>query len=280
MRSRSIPGSRRPNEVRSSIERPAIGRGGFRARRERGWRGNVSDWDPGGRARDGLRWGGGPRSGKFTPLPAMRRLRTRGAAVMPPLDPVVVEVEPFGESDPQPDRHLPPCWPPRPATVVAALFVGSSLVFINLIDADFARNLSELYGWPFRFHFSAPDPPRSSGGFYLAALAADLVISAALLVSACVTTQVAACLLVRSPRLDGPDPRSRGRRGRDVPGGMPVEGGLPGVFPLYWLLLQRGQPRRAGHLRTPSPGTANLRGPAAGGVKVFPRLRAARRRPA
>ncbi len=32
-------------------------------------------------------------------------------------------------------------------------------------------------------------------------MAADLVISAALLASACVTTQVAACLLVRSPRL-------------------------------------------------------------------------------
>jgi hypothetical protein len=120
---------------------------------------------------------------------------------MSPLDPAVVEVEPSGESDPQPDRRPPPYWPPRPATVVAALFVGSSLVFINLVDADFARNLSELYGWPFRFHFLTPDPSRSSWGFYFAALAADLVISAALLASACATTQVAACLLVRSPRL-------------------------------------------------------------------------------
>ncbi len=83
---------------------------------------------------------------------------------MSPLDPVVVEVEPSGESDPQPDRRPPPCWPPRPATIVAALFVGSSLFFMNLIDADFVMNLSEQYGWPFRYHFSAPDHPAFIGG--------------------------------------------------------------------------------------------------------------------
>jgi hypothetical protein len=67
-----------------------------------------------------------------------------------------------------------------------------------LSPPDFARNLSDLYGWPFFYRLAAPNEP--PGGSYVVALAADLAIALALLASACATTQVAACPLVRSAR--------------------------------------------------------------------------------
>jgi hypothetical protein len=108
----------------------------------------------------------------------------------------VVEAERSVEAGPQRNRSPYEYWPPRLSTVVAALFVGSSLFFIIFVDVDFYQ-----YGWPLSHHLTPRTSPASSGSVSVAALAADLVISAALLASACVTTQVAACLLVRSPRL-------------------------------------------------------------------------------
>jgi hypothetical protein len=116
------------------------------------------------------------------------------------LDRPVAEVEPIDEAGPHRDRSGYPFWPPRLSTVVTAVIVGSSLFWMTFIDADFARNLSEGYGWPFRYQLAGPNGPGPPGGFYLAALVADLAVSVALLASACATTQIAACLLVRSPR--------------------------------------------------------------------------------
>jgi hypothetical protein len=109
----------------------------------------------------------------------------------------VAEVEPADEAGPDGDRSFDRFGPLRLSTVIAALFVGSSLFFINFVDVDFAQNLSEMYGWPFSHRFRPAGPPVPS----TAAMAADLAISVLLLASACLTTQVAACLLVRSPRL-------------------------------------------------------------------------------
>jgi hypothetical protein len=115
------------------------------------------------------------------------------------LDRPVAELGVTEEAGPHRDRSWYPYWPPRPTTIVAALLVGSSLYWMAFVDPDFARNLSDLYGWPFSFRLAAPNEPL--GGLSAAALAADLVIALALLASACATTQVAACLLVRSPRI-------------------------------------------------------------------------------
>jgi hypothetical protein len=113
----------------------------------------------------------------------------------------VAEVEPAGEAGPHRARSFSAYWPPRPATVVAALVVASSLYWMTFVDQDFARNLSKWYGWPFRYHFMDPRDAGPARIFYTAALAADLAISVALLASACAVTQIAAHLLVRSPRL-------------------------------------------------------------------------------
>jgi hypothetical protein len=109
----------------------------------------------------------------------------------------IAEIEPADEAGAHGDRSPYRYGPLRLSTIIAGLFVGSSLFFINFVDLDFAQNLSDMYGWPFRHHFRPVQNPGSSN----AAAAADLVISVLLLASACVTTQVAACLLVRSPRL-------------------------------------------------------------------------------
>jgi hypothetical protein len=116
---------------------------------------------------------------------------------MPQVQYTITEIEPAEEAGPQRERPPYRLGPLRLSTVIAALFVGFSLFFINFVDVDFAQNLSEMYGWPFSHHFQHASPPGPSS----AAVAADLVISVLLLASACVTTQVAACLLVRSPRL-------------------------------------------------------------------------------
>ena len=120
---------------------------------------------------------------------------------MSQLERPVAEVEPADEARPHRVRSLSTYWPPRPATVVAALVVASSLYWMTFVDQDFARNLSDLYGWPFRYHFMDPREAGPAGVFYTAALAADLAILVAMLASACAITQIVACLLVRSPRL-------------------------------------------------------------------------------
>jgi hypothetical protein len=111
------------------------------------------------------------------------------------------DAEAAGEARPHRVRSLSTYWPPRPATVVAALVVASSLYWMSFVDQEFARNLSKGYGWPFRYHFMDRGQAGPAGVFYTAALAADLAISVALLASACAITQIAAHLLVRSPRL-------------------------------------------------------------------------------
>jgi hypothetical protein len=93
------------------------------------------------------------------------------------------------------------CWPPRPSAVVAALIVGASLLWINLLEPDFGRFLSEHYGWPFTYRWASSPRPGWSRALHAAALSADLMISAALLASAYATTQLMARLLVRSPRV-------------------------------------------------------------------------------
>ena len=98
-------------------------------------------------------------------------------------------------------RSLYPYWPPRPAMVVAGLLVGSSLFWMAFVDRDFARDLSDLYGWPFCYRLARSARSGWSGLLLAAALVADLGVSLALLASACATTQIAACLLVRSPRI-------------------------------------------------------------------------------
>jgi hypothetical protein len=120
---------------------------------------------------------------------------------MSQLDRPVALFDRSDEVGPHRARSLYPFWPPRPSTVVAAVLVGCSLFWMAFIDREFARNLSEGYGWPFHYHFEGPNDPGPSGGFYAAAMAADLAIAVALLASACATTQIAACSLVRSPRL-------------------------------------------------------------------------------
>jgi hypothetical protein len=124
---------------------------------------------------------------------------------MPEVHRPVAEAAAPDEAAPRRDRSPYEYWPPRLSTVIAALFVGGSLFFINFVDVNFAQNLSDLYGWPFSHHYTHHyTPPRHlapSRAFAIAAMAADLVILALLLASACVTTQVAACLLVRTPRL-------------------------------------------------------------------------------
>lgn len=117
------------------------------------------------------------------------------------VDRQVAEFEPDDDAAPHREHSPYPSWPPRPATVVAAMFVGSSLFFINFVDIDFAGNLSDLYGWPLSHRHPPANPIPASRALAAATLVADLFISAILLASACVTTQVGACLLVRSPRL-------------------------------------------------------------------------------
>ncbi len=117
------------------------------------------------------------------------------------LDRPVAEVGITDEAGPQWDRSWSLYWPPRPTTIVAALLVGCSLFWMTFIDREFAWNLSELYGWPFRYQFTGPNDPGPPSGPYAAALVADLAVSLALLAAACVTTQLAACMLVRSPRI-------------------------------------------------------------------------------
>jgi hypothetical protein len=130
-------------------------------------------------------------------LPVMRRPWTPGATIMSQVHHHVAEIEPADEVDSHRAHSPYPLWPPRLSTVIAGLFVGSSLFFVNFVDVEFAQNLSDMYGWPFSHHFQ----PVQNLGPSNAAAVADLVISVLLLASACVTTQMAACLLVRSPRL-------------------------------------------------------------------------------
>jgi hypothetical protein len=120
---------------------------------------------------------------------------------MSQVDRTLVEAAPSDDVGSDRCRSLYPLWPPRPATIGATLFVALSLFWIIFIDWEVAGSLSALYGWPFHYRFSAHGPTPSSGTFYAAALAADLVVMVALLASTYVTTQIGACLLVRSPRL-------------------------------------------------------------------------------
>jgi hypothetical protein len=92
-------------------------------------------------------------------------------------------------------------WPPRPSTIIAAVIVGASLIWMNFVEPDLARGLSDRYGWPFAYRLTSSRPTGPSRALYAAALGADLMISAALLASAFVTTQLMACLLVKSPRV-------------------------------------------------------------------------------
>ena len=85
------------------------------------------------------------------------------------------------------------------------MIVGASLIWMNLdrVGRVFASFLAQKYGWPFSYHLPFSPNPGPSGALYAAAaMAADLAISAALFVSACATTQIAAVLMVPSPRIN------------------------------------------------------------------------------
>jgi hypothetical protein len=88
---------------------------------------------------------------------------------------------------PRPDRHRSGWWIPRPSTILTAVVVGLALFTAVSIDQVAPRNLAGAPG---------PLPPIDSGG-----LRPVHVIAVALLASACLTTQVLACLFVESPRL-------------------------------------------------------------------------------
>jgi hypothetical protein len=111
------------------------------------------------------------------------------------------EVESSDKASPYRSRSPYPLWPPRLSTIVAGLFVGFSLFWMNFVDHVFAGALADKYGWPFTCRLTSPKTLSFSQNVYTAAMVADLAISAALLVSACVTTQLMACLLARSRRL-------------------------------------------------------------------------------
>lgn len=124
---------------------------------------------------------------------------------MSPGDRPLADTAVSAEDLPEPERPRVEYWPPRPSTVVAALVVGASLIWMNLdrVGRDFAMYFAERYGWPFSYRLTVSQDPGPSGAlFAAAAMAADLVVWAALLASACATTQIAAYLLVRSPRLN------------------------------------------------------------------------------
>lgn len=128
---------------------------------------------------------------------------------MLPFDRAVGETDLDADPDPPPASSRRVCgtacewWPPRPSTILAALLVGCSLFLMNGVDAEFALNLSGLYGWPFTYRDDPAGVAAASGprSFHTLALMADLAIALVLLAASCVTTQMAACLLVRKPRV-------------------------------------------------------------------------------
>jgi hypothetical protein len=108
------------------------------------------------------------------------------------------EAAPPDEDAPVRDRPRCGWWVPRLPTIFAAVLVGYSLFVMVFLDQNVGKPPAARYGWPFTYrvvqHYGLHPPLRLGTG----ALAADLVIAAALLASSCFTTQVAACLLMRS----------------------------------------------------------------------------------
>lgn len=76
---------------------------------------------------------------------------------------------------------------------------GLSLGAMVTLDQNLGKPPAALVGWPFTYQViprTATGVPRFDAG----ALAADIAIAAALLASACITTQVMACRLAPSAR--------------------------------------------------------------------------------
>jgi hypothetical protein len=117
----------------------------------------------------------------------MKRPWLHGAAIMSRLDRTAEAAGPREPGAARPGRHRPNWWTPRPSTILAATVGGIELFTTLSIDKVVPVNLTGASGAP---------PSIESG-----AMAAKYVIAAALLASACLTTQILACLLVESPRL-------------------------------------------------------------------------------
>jgi hypothetical protein len=103
------------------------------------------------------------------------------------LDRTAVATAPREPGAPRPDRHRSGRWIPRPSTILTAIVVGLALFTAVSIDQMVPPNFTGGSG---------PPPPIDSG-----AVATTYVIAVALLASACLTTQILACLFVESPRL-------------------------------------------------------------------------------
>jgi hypothetical protein len=103
------------------------------------------------------------------------------------LDRTAEATAPREPSAPRPERHRYGWWIPRPSTILTAIVVGLALFTAVSIDQIVPRNVTRASG---------PPPLIDSG-----AVAATYVIAVALLASACLTTQILACLFVESPRL-------------------------------------------------------------------------------
>jgi hypothetical protein len=103
------------------------------------------------------------------------------------LDRIAEATDPRKPIASRPDRRRSDQWAPRPSTIATAIVVGLAHFAAVSIDQIVPRGLSGAPG---------PPPPIDSGGWQ-----PIYVIAIALLASACLTTQILACLFVESPRL-------------------------------------------------------------------------------
>jgi hypothetical protein len=92
--------------------------------------------------------------------------------------------------------HWSGWWLPRPTTILIGLLVGSSLYVMIAMNRVIAQTPPDPVASPFSDQGARPNPrairrppPQSEAD----TLAPDLIIAAALLASACLTTQVALC---------------------------------------------------------------------------------------
>jgi hypothetical protein len=125
--------------------------------------------------------------GDICVLSTTKRPWLPGAVIMSRINRPILQTAQSDEVRVDRGWHWSGCWLPRPTTILTAIVVGLALFTAVSIDQIVPRGFTRASG---------PPAPIDDG-----AVATAYVIAVALLASACLTTQLLACLFVESPRL-------------------------------------------------------------------------------
>jgi hypothetical protein len=139
--------------------------------------------------------------GDISVLLATKRPFSRGAVIMSQVNRPIFQTAPSDDVRARRGWYRSGWWLPRPTTILIGLLVGSSLYVMITMNRIIAQPPADPVASPFSDQGARPNPqarrrppPRSEAD----TLAPDLVIAAALLASACLTTQVAVCRFIGS----------------------------------------------------------------------------------